>query len=128
MISNLASDPLEYEINQNNFDFAVRLNFMAEAYFPGVNSNIHQYVRLRVANVSYSWVKDENGKSTTVIDFNELETVRCPSGRFNGENAATEAMGIEGNFWCVKDLKFLLKGAWGSKMTKFLNIAVLKCN
>ena len=87
---------------------------MYDAYFPDVNPNIHQYVTLRISNASYSWVKGEDGKTKSDIVLNELETIRCPSGRFNEEKAATEALGIEGNYWCVKDPKFVLKGAWGS--------------
>lgn len=62
MIRNLVVDPTEYEIDQTHFDFGLRMNYMADALNPEVNPNLHQYMRFRVSTLTYSLIKDKDGK------------------------------------------------------------------
>lgn len=94
-------------MTQNDFDFAIRVNYAIDDSNRTINKIIHQYANIRVTNRVFKW-ENINGTKISAYEDRELELIKCPPGRFKNETQSTENLGIETSYWCAKDLNFTL--------------------
>eukprot|EP00347_Sterkiella_histriomuscorum_P022016 403331978 len=125
---NLTIDETEYSFDQSNYDIAIRLNYLLELYKGiQVNEVLHQYAFVQVSQISFEFQKID-GELTWVMLENPFKLVKCDSTRFQGEKVITQILGIQSDFVCPENFRFVLKGNFQSPTMKFLRIDLKRCD
>lgn len=123
-IRNLALDKTEYKQDASNFDFAIKVKpifYMEEKDF-----ELETYLSFDAYMSDFYWVEDDDGNFAIKEEFTPIEMVKCPEGRFKGENKSTELLGIW-RYLCPKEIDFATLGSWSAERGKYLAIDLIPC-
>ncbi|CDW88841.1 UNKNOWN [Stylonychia lemnae] len=124
-IRDLANDLTEYQFDQSNFDIAVSLSYMND-WTQSITPVIYRYALVSISQMSFGFVV-QDGQLVWELKEDDFPLIKCPPGRFLGEEKITKTLGIETSFLCPDKLNLTLQGSFSSKQAKFLRINVRKC-